>query len=200
MADLYDPLTYENLMAGVALYFSQRPIERLDRVEVAEGPGIYALSYAGELPVYQSIPGTDSPIYVGKAVPKGWRKGESVDPTDPALRRRIGEHVKSINETENLAVADFNVRYLAVEPIWITLTERFLIDRYQPLWNRCLDGFGNHRPGSGRSNSERSWWDTLHPGRKWATHLPSSRSLTEAEEMVIAFLGQMANAPQRSPS
>ena len=32
-------------------------------------------------------------------------------------------------------------RFLAVVPVWITLTERFLIDYFKPVWNLCLDGF-----------------------------------------------------------
>ena len=43
--------------------------------------------------------------------------------------------------------------------------------RSVPVWNLCLDGFGNHDPGAGRRQGEASWWDTLHPGRRWASQL-----------------------------
>jgi hypothetical protein len=42
---------------------------------------------------------------------------------------------------------------------------------YRPLWNTWIEGFGNHDPGSGRYNQAVSEWDTLHPGRVWATRL-----------------------------
>ena len=45
MAELYDPLTYDNLMAGLALRFRQRPQQRLATVDEVEGPGVYALFY-----------------------------------------------------------------------------------------------------------------------------------------------------------
>ena len=48
------------------------------------------------------------------------------------------------------------------------MAERFLTEHYKPAWNLCIEGFGLHDPGSGRRLGEASWWDTLHPGRKWA--------------------------------
>lgn len=50
----------------------------------------------------------------------------------------------------------------------IGTVEAALIRHYQPLWNSHVDGFGNHDPGSGRYNQERSEWDIIHSGRKWA--------------------------------
>ena len=174
---LYAPLTYDNLMAGLVVYFERQPRVSLESVEDVEGPGIYALFYRGGFDVYRPISGTSEPIYVGKAVPPGSRKGAAVNENAPALRRRIGEHTKSIAEAENLAVAEFECRFLAVVPVWITLTERFLIDHYKPVWNLCLDGFGNHDPGAGRRQGEASWWDTLHPGRPWANKQVQVRTL-----------------------
>jgi hypothetical protein len=74
-----------------------------------------------------------------------------------------------------------------MEPVWITLAERFTIDHYKPVWNRCLDGFGDNNPGSGRYNGERSWWDTLHPGRAWADNLREVKTVSEALERVQSF-------------
>ena len=188
--DLYDPLTYDNLMAGMVLHFEKQTLEPLDTIEVVSGPGIYSLFYSGNLPIYDSISGSESPIYVGKAIPPGSRKGEDVDESKPALRSRIREHARSIGEVRNLEVSDFSYRYLVVVPVWITLAERFLIDHYKPIWNLCLDGFGDHDPGSGRRNSQRSWWDTLHPGRKWADRLAIGRKTNDAEKMVRDFFLQ----------
>lgn len=189
--DLYDPLTYDNLMAGMVLHFEKQTLEPLDTIEVVSGPGIYSLFYSGNLPIYDSISGSESPIYVGKAIPPGSRKGEDVDESKPALRSRIREHARSIGEVRNLEVSDFSYRYLVVVPVWITLAERFLIDYYKPVWNLCLDGFGDHDPGSGRLNSQRSWWDTLHPGRKWADRLAIGRKVADAEKLVEEFFSSI---------
>ena len=184
---LYDPLTYDNLMVGLTAHFERQPKVQLNQIKGIEGPGIYALYYSGSHRSYQRITSGEAPIYVGKAVPPGSRKGDSVDVTAPALQRRLNEHAKSIDQVGNLDVAHFACKYLGVQPVWITLAERFLIDYFRPVWNLCLDGFGDHDPGSGRANSERSWWDTMHPGRAWAGKLRSVKQQVAAEELVRSF-------------
>ncbi len=184
MTTLYDPLTWENLMAGLAARFEKVPLVNLTSIEEARGPGVYALFYDGPHPAYRPIAGTRRPIYVGKAVPQGTRKGTG-EASDPyALRRRLRLHHNSIEVAENLAVDSFQCRYLAVVPVWITLAERFLIDHYRPIWNTEVDGFGNNPQGRYRSGGVRSWWDTLHPGREWAsTRTPKG---TEEDALSIA--------------
>ena len=184
---LYDPLTYDNLMAGVVVHFEKQAKVPLTEASGIAGPGIYALYYTGDLGVYASIADGDAPIYVGKAIPPGSRKGDTVNVDAPMLQRRLSEHAKSIGQAANLRVSDFRCRYLAVQPVWITLAERFLIDNFRPVWNVCLDGFGDHDPGQGRRNSERSWWDTLHPGRPWASLLRDVKTPVAAESRVRAF-------------
>ena len=75
MPNLWDPLTYENLMAGTVAHFEKQGLEPLETGVEIEGPGIYALYYEGELAEYQPIADAACPIYVGKAVPPGARKG-----------------------------------------------------------------------------------------------------------------------------
>ena len=192
-AQLYDPLTYNNLMEGLVSYFKQQDMKRMDSIEGVEGPGIYSLFYSGDMAVYEPIAAGVQPIYVGKAVTPGSRKGASVDESNPALQRRIHEHAKSIRQADNLEVSDFSCRYLAVVPVWITLAERFLIQYYRPVWNLCLDGFGDHDPGKGRRNSQRSWWDTLHPGREWASRLEGGKRREDAEWKVTDFFATPAH-------
>ena len=93
----------------------------------------------------------------------------------PSLFGRIAEHVGSIQAATNLSLDDFRYRYLTVIPLWITMTERFLIEHYRPTWNVCIEGFGLHDPGSGRHAGKIPWWDALHQGRAWAERLQQTR-------------------------
>ena len=187
MTTLYDPFTYDTLMAGTVLKFQQQPLLSLADEIDAEGPGIYCLVYNGEHEAYSSINGTELIIYGGKAVPPGSRTGGDGDISEPVLRQRIGQHRRSIEQATNLDVADFRYRALPIVPIWITLAERFLIRHYRPVWNTCIDGFGDHDPGSKRYSGERSWWDTLHPGRTWAENLQPIKTEGEALARVLAL-------------
>lgn len=144
--------------------------------------GVYALYYQGDFPAYRLLVEKNRdgsyewPIYVGKAVPEGSRKGGTLDNIDPGtvLYKRLLDHAKSIEAADNLDLADFRCRYLSVDDIWIPLTENMLIEKFRPVWNRILDGFGNHDPGKGRLAGKRSSWDCVHPGRAWADQLQPS--------------------------
>ncbi len=187
MTNLCDPLTYDNLMAGTVLEFERQPLQQLGMDVSIRGPGIYCLIYTGSLDVYREIALAGCPNYVGKAIPLGSRRGDSVNVSSPALQSRIREHARSIDQAENLNKNDFQYRYLAIEPAWITLAERFAIDHYKLVWNRCLDGFGDHDPGAGRYNGEKSWWDTMRPGRSWAARLRQVKTLNDARSRLNDF-------------
>jgi hypothetical protein len=186
----YNPLEKENLGKSVAdSLIKQKPVP-LGSVERFSGAGVYAIYYTGEFDTYQrlrdwntSVGDLNVPIYVGKAVPTGGRKG-NIDPEvsakGAALFSRLYEHRKSIEQATNLEIADFWCRYLVVDDIWIPLGESLLIQRHRPIWNSLIDGFGNHDPGSGRHKGARPNWDTLHPGRSWADRCAPSK-LTEEQ-------------------
>jgi hypothetical protein len=155
--------------------------------------------YRGDLPLYRALADLNRtefrrPIYVGQAVSPGGRKGGFSDITNsPALFSRLSQHAASIRQTENLEIADFACRFLVVDEFWITLAESLLIESYQPLWNVVVDGFGNHDPGSGRHQGKRPNWDTLHPGRSWASRLqPSALDLEAISARVEAHMSTLA--------
>jgi hypothetical protein len=144
-------------------------------LEQFEGVGIYAIYYCGGFPAYRPITEQNrssrfrAPIYVGKAVPQGARKGTGLETRGgKGLSKRLLEHSRSIDQATNLDLADFHCRYLVVDDIWIPLGESLLIAQFDPLWNKLIDGFGNHNPGRGRHAGLRPRWDVLHPGRPWA--------------------------------
>lgn len=189
MTEPYDPLNYQNLARSVVNALLQNAPGPLPPAASFDGSGVYAIYYAGPLPFYARVSSPDckTPIYVGKAIPTGGRKGsDGADAGGAPLYRRLCDHAKSIQQTENLRLEDFRCRYLVVVPVWITLGERFLLDHFRPLWNTTIDGFGNHDPGSGRKDMRRPRWDIVHPGRPWAARLRA----TETADEILKAIGE----------
>lgn len=191
----YNPLDKQNLGESVARKMLSSPIHQLPPEQFI-GAGVYAIYYKGDFPAYEPLAATNrdawrNPIYVGKAVPAGARKGGLGMNVDhgQALYKRLSEHYESIRSAQNLNPEDFACRFLVVDDIWIPLAESLLIERFKPLWNRCIDGFGNHDPGSGRRAQQRSPWDCIHPGREWADRLrENAASESELLQRVAEYL------------
>jgi len=179
----FNPLDKKNLGDSVAEALLNTNIHPLPP-ELFVGAGIYAIYYIGPFEPYKLMAVANTgdkfsqPIYVGKAVPAGARKGGFDLCADPGmvLHRRLAEHADSIKQAKNLSLDDFRCRYLTVDDIWIPLAESMLIEMFSPVWNKLLDGFGNHDPERGRHNQQMSHWDTLHPGRSWAIKLKPNTS------------------------
>lgn len=160
-------------------FFLKTPVHKLPPPDDFPGTGVYALYYAGNLQLYANVSKLNrlkatQPIYVGKAVPPGWRTARSTSLTAPVLHRRLQEHARSVEQAKNLNLDDFLCRFVilgGVESDLVIPLEAELIRRYKPLWNSVIDGFGNHDPGKGRYNQAKSEWDVLHPGRPWANRL-----------------------------
>jgi len=189
----YNPLDYENLGQSVADAMLARPVVPLATLTVFPGAGIYAVYYTGDFAPYAPLTARnrdgrfDVPIYVGKAVPQGARKGgRGLGARGTPLFKRLSEHAASIQQITNLDLADFHCRYLVVEDIWIPLGESLLIERFQPLWNVVVDGFGNHDPGAGRHSGQCPLWDVVHPGRPWAARLRDNQRPLSAILSAIA--------------
>lgn len=198
----YNPLDYDNLTKNCIEELMRRGPYPLEFPEPFTGSGVYALFYKGPLDIYRPIRSPDAkwPIYVGKAVPPGARKGAKSAGPSKALYGRLREHRESIESArEEFKPEHFLCRYLAVTPLWITMAERFLIEGFQPVWNVCIEGFGLHDPGKGRLAGQRSWWDVLHPGRTWAERLANNRGKNDAEQRVREFLKNRKPGSQMPP-
>lgn len=170
---------FVELVKDAVRFFNGTPVLTLPPPESFSGTGVYALYYIGKNPLYAKYGEINrlayrSAIYVGKAVPKGWRQARSSDnPLDQSreLCSRLREHSRNIAATSNLAIKDFMCRFMIFEDAgsdMIGTIEAALIKLHRPLWNSTIDGFGNHDPGSGRYEQAKSDWDVLHPGRQWA--------------------------------
>lgn len=188
----FNPLDTRNLSASVAEAMLEQVAQPLGQLQPFFGPGIYALYYKGSFKAYEPLAIRNAtqftaPIYVGKAVPAGARKGGGVGATSSrALFSRLREHAESINTSTNLQIEDFYCRFLVVEDIWIPLSESLLISKFAPVWNSLIDGFGNHDPGAGRYAGFCPKWDVLHPGRAWAAKCKPRLNTPEQIEGEIA--------------
>ncbi len=187
----YNPLDKINLAKSIEFELLGRaPVSFSDTVSI-KGAGVYVIYYTGPFPAYQDISQKNEngkfrqPIYIGKAIPKGGRKGGiTADASSGrSLADRLSQHAASIEQASNLSLNHFQVRYLVVDDIWIPLGENMLIDTFKPVWNRAIDGFGNKDPGNRRATQFKSPWDTLHPGRLFAEKLAES-------PLTVSFLEQ----------
>ncbi|MGN6482473.1 Eco29kI family restriction endonuclease [Luteibacter sp.] len=196
----FNPLDKRNLGESIVRALLRQPLFRLSELPGFSGAGIYAIYYGGRYQPYARLAALTSgeptvPIYVGKAVPKGARRGADLDAVaGSVLFKRLSEHSDSIkavsgNPLAGIELDEFYCRWLVLDDVWIPLGESLVISRFQPLWNRLLDGFGNHDPGKGRYKGKRSRWDVLHPGRKWVANLAvRDESVDDLVRSVEGFL------------
>ena len=106
--------------------------------------GVYALYYTGSNLLYKRYAelnrlSYDYPIYVGKAVPKGWRQARSSSNALNQSRELIGrlrEHGRSIALGAELSLEDFMCRFVIFEEEgsdMISTIEAALIKLNKPL-------------------------------------------------------------------
>lgn len=185
---------FESVIQEAMRFMMASRVNSLPPEERFPGAGVYALYYSGPFQHYRYIAVANqkeatTPIYVGKAVPPGWRIGRAANRDGPNVRplhRRLSEHSRNINDVETLDVRSFQCRFMilgGIESDLISACEAQLIRQFRPLWNTVVDGFGNHTPGEGRFDQARSEWDVLHPGRGWAARC---RGTPPSHENIVA--------------
>lgn len=200
----FDPLTRWNLGRSVETALLSRPLTEFNTLHPFWGSGIYAIYFTGSTsdPLYGRIAGYPSPVYVGRAVPKGARKGLieiEEEKRSRVLCDRLYHHWESIDQAENLATEDFSCRWLVADMLFVPMAEQLMIQTYRPVWNLVIDGFGNNDPGERRYDQDRSRWDTLHPGRYWASRLTDPPYTSdELSYRLVAHLD--AHPPEEAPT
>ena len=173
---------FVELVKDAVRFFNGTPVHTLPPPEKFCGTGVYAIYYTGSNPIYSQYAelnrlSYDFPIYVGKAVPAGWRQSRVSDKEEnksSELFRRLSQHAKNIKTGDGLDLEDFMCRFVIFEnngSDMIGTIEAALIKLNRPLWNSVLDGFGNHDPGKGRYEQANSDWDVIHKGRAFAEKL-----------------------------
>ena len=176
---VYTSDAFEEIIKDTIRFFNGTPVLEVPPPIKFHGTGVYAIYYVGKSALYTPLSEKNRiefsmPIYVGKAVPRGWRQARIE--TDSyrksyELNSRLNEHARRIIQAKNLKSGDFYCRFMILEEAASSLigtVEAALIRHYKPIWNTQIDGFGNHDPGKGRYNQAKSEWDVIHQGRSWA--------------------------------
>lgn len=185
--DPSDPEVVGKLIAETLLVQDRHALGSVARFY---GSGVYALYYSGRFDAYRPVSGTETPVYVGKADPASH---SAITPIQQGQRlwARLNDHRKNIGAAVNLEIDEFDSRYLVVKSAWQGTAENYLIDRFVPVWNNEVGicyGFGKHGDDPTTRANTRSPWDTLHPGRKWATkegNLPYKLSPTQIKKLIL---------------
>jgi hypothetical protein len=192
--------TFEGVVNDAIAFFKLTPICDLPPDFDFYGSGVYALYYHGDFPLYAKLvqkSGDDFniPIYIGKAVPPGWRTNRIMDSTKPVLKQRLREHSRTIIQCSSLEINRFKCRFVilnGVESDLIGALEAGLIRCYSPLWNNCIDGFGDHDPGDKRYDGKHTEWDTIHPGRSWTSRMRGERrELRHINQKIFDFMNKL---------
>lgn len=176
---VYKNQEFAEIVKDAIRFFNGTPVHPLPPPARFRGTGVYALYYTGRKGVYSDYgrmnrTSYEHPIYVGKAVPKGWRQARVTDDPEAQateLQSRLREHSKNIEKVFGIELSDFSCRFVILEGAasdMIGTIEAALIKLHRPLWNTTMDGFGNHTPGKGRFEQAKSDWDVIHIGRTWA--------------------------------
>jgi hypothetical protein len=176
---VYKNDAFAELVKDAIRFFNGTPVQLLPPPTQFTGVGVYALYYIGRNPLYNVYSEKNRleyrfPIYVGKAVPRGWRQARAlIESTSESneLYSRLNQHKNSIKSVKDLEPEEFMCRFVIFEDTssdMISTIESSLIKINKPLWNTILDGFGNHDPGNGRYNQAKSDWDIVHRGRNFA--------------------------------
>jgi hypothetical protein len=187
---VYKNDAFAELVKDAVRFFNGTPVLPLPPSTAFFGVGVYSIYYIGGNQLYARYAELNRleyrlPIYVGKAVPRGWRQSRISDTAGAQMRElsgRLSEHARNIDRVEGLSSEEFMCRFVIFEETgsdMISTIEAALIKLSRPLWNSVVDGFGNHDPGSGRYEQAKSDWDVMHPGRGWAEKckgIPSTKA------------------------
>ncbi len=111
---VYTSPDFDEIIKDTIRFFNGTPVYPLPVPERFHGTGIYALYCIAKSGIYSRFhtmnrTAFNIPIYVGKAVPKGWRQARqtSSETRSYELNSRLNEHSRSIDQSQDLDKADF---------------------------------------------------------------------------------------------
>ena len=189
----------EELIKDIIRSFNGTPIHPLPPKVPFIGIGVYAIYYVGKSHLYSEVSlanrlSYDQPIYVGKAVSVPWIQEENYSNSKGLeLFGRLKEHVASINAARStLKLEDFFVRYVVFEDNYsemIAQIEEKMIEQYKPVWNSCIEGFGNKGSEIKGCQWALTEWDVVHPGRpRGGKPLGNLEDRLSLERRIIKYL------------
>lgn len=82
----FDPLDYHVIADTVVSALLQKPMMGMPITTAFSGAGVYLIYSAGRFEPYCPISGTETPIYVGKAIPRGGRRGGTSSPGATSMK------------------------------------------------------------------------------------------------------------------
>ena len=120
---VYKNDAFVEMVKDAIRFFHGTPVHPVPPPERFFGTGVYALYYTGTSAPYAKYTelnrlAYDFPIYVGKAVPKGWRQSRaehSEFKQSIELFSRIVQHGNSITKVDSLELEDFSCRFMIFE-------------------------------------------------------------------------------------
>jgi hypothetical protein len=120
---IYRNDAFVELVKDAVRFFNGTPVHELPPLEVFTGTGVYTIYCIGQTGPYQKYGelnrlAYNHPIYVGKAVPKGWRQSRTSDDASSAsseLHSRLREHSRSISSVSGLELNDFKCRFVILK-------------------------------------------------------------------------------------
>lgn len=197
---VYTSSDFEEIIKDTIRFFNGTPVHTIPAPEKFNGTGVYAIYSIAKKGIYKDFheinrTSYNTPIYIGKAVPKGWRQARTKNLSiglSYELYNRLNEHGRSITQGYGLCISDFSCRFMILEEKesdLIGTVEAALIRSYCPIWNTLIDGFGNHDPGKGRYEQAKSDWDVCHKGRAWAEKCQGAHgNKTELHRKIKLFM------------
>src|SRR6266705_666270 len=107
---------FQSVVNEAIEFFAETPQHKLLPPGQFLGPGVYGLYYIGTYELYTKIAGLNQdiciqPIYVGKAVPPGWRRARTGTSETFDLYQRLRDHTRSIQQGANLHIDDFRCKF-----------------------------------------------------------------------------------------
>ena len=117
---IYKSEAFVELVKDAVRFFNGTPAHPLPLAETFLGTGVYALYYTGQNPIYGKYAELNRlaynyPIYVGKAVPKGWRQSRI---SDSAINihpgRNWAERCNGTPKAEGIILANIDRHFQAI--------------------------------------------------------------------------------------
>lgn len=195
---VFDPSNPEIAGRIIGITMIAQPRKPLANIERFYGSGVYALYYNGDFPAYDRISRREHPIYVGKADPATPSSKTALE-QGARLANRLNDHRKSIlKAASTLRIEDFEYRALVVQTGWQTAAENYLIHLFKPIWNYEINiayGLGKHGDDPDTRANQRSPWDTMHPGRDWASRDPNMKDARSQARITEDIARHLDNYP-----